>query len=245
MPAVEGEVLYNGPDVRNPMFDIPQGHVDVLAILNNGRKFPDGPSSRRRRRRLTEAPAARRANDAIVPGKGHQLAHPVGYCDGTYNAICGRTAENKCLLNGHHDARGGLKFHEYSGWIVMEIPKVKEGIIMIKLETWHWPEEVKIAEGWTTVNNERNLRSRELKRKPPEYCDDFHFDFAVDGKMTTYDKDQFQEANKNIQRVVEVFTMMNDPTYVKEGEEKNIELAIRMRGCGNRKVFSLTHVYWA
>ena len=247
MPTVRDEILYEGPDVRNPMFDIPNGQVDVLAILNNGRTFPN---HQRRDLAVERAPMERRvASDEILPGKGYMLAnHPPGYCDGSYNAICGRKAGNPCLLYGHHDGRSGFLFHELSGWIVMEIPKVKEGIIIIKLETWHWPEEVTITKGWTTVNNERNLlseQSRDLKRQPPEYCDDFHFDFAVDGKITTYNREQFKEADKNIQRVVEVFTMLDDPTYVKEGEEKDVELAVRMRGCGNEKVFSLTHVYWA
>jgi hypothetical protein len=150
------------------------------------------------------------------------------------------------------DGRGGLKFHEYSGWIVMELPKVRHGIIMIKMETWHFADEVSIAEGWTTVNNERNLRSegslsehRDLKRQQIPFCDNFRFDFAIDGKITSWDLDQYKESNKNIQRVVEVFTMLDDGTYVNEGEEKDVELAIRMRGCGNEKVFSLTHVYWA
>lgn len=228
------------------MFDIPKGHVDVLAILNNGRTFPGNDDGSRRRlsidqdtRRISRRTVS--SNDAIVPGKGIQLDHPVGYCDGTFNAVCNRDADNDCLLSGHHDARGGLRFNEYSGWIVMDIPKVKEGLIMIKLETWHQPDKVQVTEGWTSVNNER----RNLKSKPPEYCEDFHFDFAVDGNITTHDLEQFKEASKQIQRVVEVLTMLDDPEYVKDGEEKDVELAIRMRGCGRDKVFSLTHVYWA
>jgi hypothetical protein len=252
-PTVRGDVLYEGPDVRNPMFDVPDGQVDVLAILNNGRKFPDNERARQ---------LFSRAADKIVPGKGYELnGHPVGYCDGSYNAICGRSADNSCLLYAHHDSRGGLFFHEYSGWIVMEVPKVKHGIIVIKLETWHWPDEVSVAKDWRTVNNERNLQTmpamepdyddvgegedRNLKRRPNPYCDDFHFDFAVDGKITTYNVTEFREANNAIQRAVECFTMLDDPKYVNEGEEKDVELAIRMRGCGNSKAFSLTHVYWA
>ena len=258
VPTVQGDVLYEGPDVRYPMFDVPEGQVDVLAILNNGRKFPDDEE---RSRQLF---SFSRTADKVVPGKGYELdGHPVGYCDGSYNAICARSADSSCLLYAHHDSRGGLFFHEYSGWIVMEVPKVKHGIIVIKLETWHFPEEVRIAKDWTTVNNERNLQTmpaiteepeyddvgewgnRDLKRQPNPYCDDFHFDFAVDGKVTTYNITEFQQANTAIQRVVECFTMLDDPKYVNEGEEKDIELAIRMRGCGNSKVFSLTHVYWA
>jgi hypothetical protein len=246
-PTVPGEMLYEGPDVRNPMFDIPNGQLDVLAVLNNGRKFPNENGRRHVAVGVDGTPSDRQlASDTIVPGKGYVLAHPLGYCDGSYNAICGRSTDSDCLLYGHHDGRGGIRFNEYSGWIVMNVPKVQHGIIMIKMETWHFPEEVEITEGWTTVNNERHVRhGRHLKREPLEFCDDFHFDFSVDGNMTTYDLDQFKEANKNVQRVVEVFTMLDDPNYVKKGEEKDVELAIRMRGCGRDKVFSLTHVYWA
>jgi hypothetical protein len=260
---VKGDVLYEGPDVRNPMFDIPNGQVDVLAILNNGRTFPD---DKRSRQLSVKSPFERRASDVIVPGNGYELVnHPVGYCDGSYNAICSRSAAADCLLYAHHDGRGGLFFHEYSGWIVMEIPKVRHGIIVIKMETWHFADEMTIAKDWTTVNNERNLRNRDnddvgdgpdygdedewenrnLKRAQIPYCDDFRFDFAVDGKITTYNAAEFQQADNAIQRVVECFTMLDDPKYMKDGEEKDVEVAIRMRGCGNDKVFSLTHVYWA
>jgi hypothetical protein len=243
------------------MFDIPDGQVDVLAILNNGRKFSDDVRSRRL---SVASPVERRVGEKVVPGKGYELrGHPVGYCDGSYNAICGRTAENACLLNAHHDSRGGLIFHEYSGWIVMEVPKVKHGSIVIKMETWHSTQDLPLAKDWTTVNNERHLRNhtgivdeteyngveewerRNLKAAPIPFCDNLHFDFAVDDKVTTYNLTEFQEADKNIQRVVETFTLLDNPTYVKAGKEKNVEVTIRMRGCGNSKVFSLTHVYWA
>jgi hypothetical protein len=246
VPSIGAEPLYEGPDVRNPMFDIPEGHVDVLAILNNGRNFPQDDQ---RSRKLE-------ISDKIVPGKGYQLDHPVGYCDGSYNAICGRSPDSDCLLYGHHDGRGGLRFHEYSGWIVMNVPKVKEGLVMIKMETWHFADEVPVAKGWKTVNNERHLRmhtteetaishSRELKREPLPFCDEFHFDFAIDGNITSWNLEQFMEARQEIQRVVEVYTLLDDVSYIEEGEEKDIEVAIRMHGCGNDKVFSLTHVYWA
>lgn len=261
VPTVKGDILYDGPDVRNPMFDIPNGQVDVLAILNNGRTFPDDERSRQL---SVDSPIERRAADVIVPGKGYELVnHPVGYCDGSYNAICSRSADTDCLLYAHHDARGGLMFHEYSGWIVMEVPKVRHGIIVIKMETWHFADEMTVAKDWTTVNNERDLRNRDniadgphygdegewenrnLKREQIPYCDDFRFDFAVDGTITTYNAAEFKQADNTVQRVVECFTMLDDPNYVKNGEEKDVELAIRMRGCGSSKVFLLTHVYWA
>ena len=103
MPTVQEEILYDGPDVRNPMFDIPEGDVDVLAILNNGRKFPE--ASRRLSDGTSTLPRTLcRARAISLEG------HPGGYCDGSYNAMCNRTPSNDCLLYGHHDSRAALEF---------------------------------------------------------------------------------------------------------------------------------------
>lgn len=84
---------------------------------------------------------------------------------------------------------------------------------------------------------------RDLKQKPPEWCDDFKFEFSIDGKKTTWSKDQFLEENKNLQRVVEAVKLIEDPNLT-GGKEKEIEVAFRMVGC-EKKTFKLTHVYWA
>jgi hypothetical protein len=86
----------------------------------------------------------------------------------------------------------------------MSVPNVKEGLIMIKMETWHFADEVLVAEGWKTVNNERNLgttataidKPRGLKREQIPFCDDFHFDFAIDGNITSGNLEKFMEAKK-------------------------------------------------
>lgn len=40
----------------------------------------------------------------ITTGLGWEVwAEPEGYCDGTYNAVCGRSTDNDCVLYGHHD----------------------------------------------------------------------------------------------------------------------------------------------
>ena len=272
VPGLEA-FLYDGPDVRNPAFDIPEGDVDVLAILNNGRKFPEDVASRRLSTEL-------RIADEIVPGKGYMFSTNAGYCDGSYNTICHRNPTEGCLLYGHHDGRGHLKFNELSGWVVLQVPKVKHGLIAVKIETWHFADEISITKSWTTVNNERHLRhgqavidepeanymaddtemnyvegldestdARRLKRKQIPYSNDFHFEFSVDGKITSLNVTEFTAANQAgaIQRVVEVFTMLDDPDYVKDGEEKDIEVALRITGSGGAtgKGFALTHVYWA
>ena len=46
----------------------------------------------------------RSLQEEVVPGKGWEVwGEPQGYCDGTYNAICGIDTDNECVLYGHHD----------------------------------------------------------------------------------------------------------------------------------------------
>lgn len=125
-PTAEGYVpsntrqnVFDGPDPPNPCFQVPDGEIDVYAIV----------SGRRRRLRLEEQRDGMESettsssnmpitsmtptiwkNDTIlhrnleesmiVPGKGWELiSEPSGYCDGTYNSICQR--EGGCVLQGH------------------------------------------------------------------------------------------------------------------------------------------------
>lgn len=98
-----------------------------------------------------------------------------------------------------------------------------------------------------STSNEDILESqseRQLKPKVPEYCDEFKFEFSIDGgKVTEWNKDQFVENIGLIQRVVEVLKVAEDSS-ITGGEEKEIEFAFRMTGCFQKQMF-LTHVYWA
>ena len=58
--------------------------------------------------------------------------------------------------------RGAINGNEYSGWLVMNLSNVKEGIIIIKLHTWYYPTENTKTEGWTSVNDWRN-KSKQKK----------------------------------------------------------------------------------
>lgn len=140
---------------------------------------------------------------------------------------------------------------------------------MIKIHTWHYAEENTITEGWSTVNNERQRLRRELAEESPfdtrrrgeslnkydsrrtrvrstdtpEQPDTMVFEYAVDGKITSLPRDQFLEKKKQLARVVEVLTLLDDPNYT--AEAKDVEIAIRMRGCERKCNFALSHVYWA
>lgn len=263
LPHVQSKNVYNGPNVHNPLTELPEGAVDVLAIVSNGRE--QGAVSLK---------SARRRLDSFEPGLGWQMVEAKsGYCDGSYNSECGREPDFNCLIQGHNDARGGVLFNSLSGWLVMTLPAVKEGIITLKMETWHMIEENKMTASWKTENGKRRvLRSSDQahllpnatqtypryqsltyeeaeralkKRPPPEYCDTFKFEFAINGKVTAWDKTQFQEKSKNPQRVVEVQTILDDPKFTSEATD--VEVAIRMSGCIGppQKTFKLSHVYWA
>ena len=260
-PRIQPGNLYNGPDVFNPFTAVPEGEIDVLAIISNGRKYEELGNPRR----LASI-------DSIEPGLGLGLGNGPrpGYCDGTYNSECGR--QGSCLLAGHGDSRGCIVFHSYSGWIVMTLPQVKEGIIVSKIESWHSITEVPFTTNWSSINNKgrRYLRDsgigaangnftvqifeekydaerdgRILKNTVPDYCDNFRYEFAINGNVTSWDLATFKANSKNPQRTVETQTLLDDPNFT--AAPKDVELAIRITGCGDStgKAFCLSHVYFA
>ena len=167
--------------------------------------------------------------------------------------------------------RGAIIGNEFSGWLVLTLDDLKEGIIVIKLHTWHIDSESTRTQGWTTVSNERHLRRlgeptdafthqkefviedlneeglahRDLMRSydTPDLPDTFVFEYAIDGKVTTLTKAEFLEKKKQLQRVVETLTLLDDPSFTSEA--KTVEVAIRLRGCGRQCTFGLSHIYWA
>lgn len=182
----------------------------------------------------------------MKPGQGWALSSRAAAdnCDGTYDSFCGRGKEEDCLLYGHNDYRGGLLADSYSGWMVLNLDKVDSGLIVVKMEDWHPSGVNPRTKDWNCENNDcasSNLR-RNLKADPPAYCDDFLFEFAINGKVTAWNKDEFVARQTNPQRVVQLWTLLDDPSF---GPHENVELALRFTGCQRIKTFSLTHLYWA
>lgn len=302
VPEIEDKMLYEGEDVHNPVFDIPDGEIDVLAIVSNRRRLQKSYLSHdvttatstdenavisrqnldhdngvgKNAFSLIRKNLSRWLGDSIVPGRGWQIrGEPPGVCDGSYYGICGRGPSSDCLLSGHMDGRGGILGNEFSGWIVMNLKNLKEGIIMIKMETWHRDAENTRTAGWTTVNNETRrlghgldfyhedsqigygvydekpedetfkISERLLKTPPaPELPETFSFDYAIDGNIKSFNKTEFHEQRRHVQRVVEIWTLLDDPNFIQDAP-KEVELAVRVRGCQRICTFSLTHVYWA
>ena len=77
-------------------------------------------------------------DDRVFPGQGwglvSQSVSKNSYCDGSPVSWCKRTTSNNCLMYGHNDGRPVVAGDGQSGWIVITIPEVKEGLIFARME---------------------------------------------------------------------------------------------------------------
>jgi hypothetical protein len=258
---------YDPPDVRNPFLEAPNGAVDYLNIVENGEDFVPNmariqTAASQGRRMTSETNSDRKlANPAIVPGLGwfldtHSAPH---LCDGSYDSFCGKEERNDCLLYGANDNRGGIFFDSYSGWLIVNLAKLKHGLLVLRMETYHRPGEAKGTEGWTCENNacdpaKRRLESTLLapnstavenrrlgKYQAPPFCDDYQFEFIIDGKMNAWNATEIMSHKQGGDHL---FTLLDDPDFMK-GEARDVEFAMRSTGCGREKSIKLTHIYWA
>mmetsp|Transcript_10637 Transcript_10637/g.26864 ORF Transcript_10637/g.26864 Transcript_10637/m.26864 type:complete len:672 (-) Transcript_10637:1123-3138(-) len=252
------KMLYEGPDAHNTCFDIPEGEVDVFNVVTGRRHLSEevfAPGSLGSdevtvdtTRHLEVTPGE---GSGITPGAGWKVRdEPPGLCDGTYNATCGRMKDDECVLYGHHDARGAVIGDESAGWLVMTLDDLKEGIIILKLHTWYTAQEYRDALPIATRRLGQSLHDsdeegRKLTRSydTPELPDEFVFEYAIDGKITSLTKDAFLKEKQQIQRVVETLTILDDPDFT--SESKDVEVAIRLKGSGSKIVFGVSHVYWS
>jgi len=70
----------------------------------------------------------------IVPGEGWSVqGHPSGFCDGTSNSVCDRSKSSNCLMSGHNDGRGHMEVDALSGWLVLRLTDVTEGLFMARV----------------------------------------------------------------------------------------------------------------
>lgn len=256
VPKNQKKMLYEGPDAHNTCFDTPEGEVDVFNVVTGRRQLIEEdfmttslPNTSKESDE-SNADVTRGLGDAITPGRGWKVRdEPPGLCDGTYNATCGRDKDSQCFLYGHHDARGAVIGDEAAGWLVMTLNDLKEGIVILKLHTWYTPQELREAELVDTRRLGQSLHPSDDERMltrsydTPKLTDDFAFEYAIDGKITRLTKDQFLREKKQIQRVVETLTILDDPNFT--SESKDVEIAVRLIGSGTAVVFGVSHVYWA
>lgn len=293
VPSPAYKVLYEGQNHLHSCYETKEDQPDVLAIVSNRRQLTEVEAEMPIGRSDYEGSNKARhlASDDIILGKGWQhIGEFPGDCDGTYDAICGRHTDHTCPLIGDHDSRGALVGNEYSGWMVLNIPSVSQGVILLKLVTWYTSDQNTVTEGWTSVNNEAggrvlvedtagggnmNTTSRifgeynvhevngefisdryyvdgifpeshrvlgEKKMKNSEIPDTFEFEYAINGERTSLNKSDFVKRLLDVQRVVEVFPILDDENF---GAQTDVQVAFRLKGCQRKCTFGLTHVYWA
>ena len=255
------------------LVNILENGVDFVPLLGRKRRIQERQLHEQRTKQWQSQGSS--FNPDIQPGLGWRLdtRSAPDNCDGSYDSFCGRSNSEVCLLSGHNDYRGGLHFDGVSGWLILTLPQLRHGLITVKIEDWRDPNPVTV--GWTCENNAnctRQLRGTGVEAVGSEkemaeeladrsvssvdvlggrqlvapYCPEFEFEFALDGQITTWNLEEWQARQQLAQRVVQLWTLLDDPDFNGNGgAPRDVELALRMKGCGRTKAFHLTHIYWA
>lgn len=160
VPRSEAEEMYQGVNLLPLSWKIPDTEVDLHAIaIASTYKKPlfdnewydqvdddvideDAENSRRLQMHMPSHQMLRRnmKSDEVVPGLGWGIeaeggSEVTGYCDGSSNSFnCHRGKNSPCLLSGHNDSRNTISGDGLSGWFIVQLPRVKEGLIFAKME---------------------------------------------------------------------------------------------------------------
>lgn len=88
------------------------------------------------------------------------------FADGSAQSEAGRSPQNDCLLYGANDVHMAVIGDSLSGWLIFTVPKVREGIILIRMEWWCEAYKIsgKITEKWTEVNDGKTHDTTPYKR---------------------------------------------------------------------------------
>ena len=195
---------------------------------------------------------------SILPGEGWSVVgHPSGFCDGTSNSVCYRHKTFDCLMSGHNDGRGVLKGDALSGWLVLQLKDVTEGIFMARIEPWHDYYSNKRTEGWTEVNNGITNGSgggnrRQIKKTPPPLPPEFRFEVAVNGVVISSGNETEALGPSKCSSPgynLKICVLWNDEDWAKEKRNEDIEFAIRILGptgaAGRTANLGISHIYYA
>ena len=195
---------------------------------------------------------------SILPGEGWSVVgHPSGFCDGTSNSVCYRHKTFDCLMSGHNDGRGVLKGDALSGWLVLQLKGVTEGIFMARIEPWHDYYSNKRTEGWTEVNNGITNGSgggnrRQLKKTPPPLPPEFRFEVAINGVVISSGNETEALGPSKCSSPgynLKICVLWNDEDWAKEKRNEDIEFAMRILGptgaAGRTANLGISHIYYA
>lgn len=220
----------------------------------------------------------RRLGDEVVtPGRGWYASgwrDEDEFCDGSAQSTCNRGEHNKCMGIGHNDNHKEVSGSSLSGWLVFTVPKVKEGIILIRMEWWCGRGDA-MTKGWTEVNDGKTLdetpfnatlagstrrkllmeqhRHRQLKPTVDQLVpSDMKMDVAINGKITkTFEREEWISHVGEMSKNCAVWPILDDESMAKkdwkEGDEgEAVEVGIRFRIESNpHQGYCISHVYYA
>eukprot|EP00531_Pseudo-nitzschia_arenysensis_P000462 CAMPEP_0116134426 /NCGR_PEP_ID=MMETSP0329-20121206/10638_1 /TAXON_ID=697910 /ORGANISM="Pseudo-nitzschia arenysensis, Strain B593" /LENGTH=1029 /DNA_ID=CAMNT_0003629133 /DNA_START=91 /DNA_END=3180 /DNA_ORIENTATION=- len=216
--------------------------------------------------------------ETIVPGRGWEVAGwstVKGFCDGSAQSECKRDMGQECLLSGANDVHVAVWGNTLSGWLVFTVPKVREGIILLRMEWWcgNNGKNHKITQGWTEVNNGNTTDTtpwnktahREMMGSFTDITDedlhrnlgkanrdvlvpkDLEFDYVVNGvKKTMYREEWLTFSHERVKNVA-VWPILNDIDMAeKDWDGEPVEVAVRFRSkIEPRATYCISHVYYA
>mmetsp|Transcript_60283 Transcript_60283/g.71689 ORF Transcript_60283/g.71689 Transcript_60283/m.71689 type:complete len:183 (-) Transcript_60283:41-589(-) len=180
-----------------------------------------------------------------------------------------RHKESNCLLCGTSDNHMEVNGNSLSGWLVFTVPKVKEGIILVRMKWWcqrnnehtkDWtevnggmttdttPEVDEAGDGDTDDNRERHLGNAVYENIVPN---DLEMDYAINGVKKTMNYDEWKRHTVEYVKNVAVWLLLNDDSRAfrdwEEGEEgEDIEVAIWYQSQEKpHQSFCVSYVYFA
>lgn len=217
-------------------------------------------------------------DSVVVPGRGWEALawSPVeGRCDGSAQSECGRTSNQQCLLYGANDNHMHVNGNTLSGWLVFSLPKVKEGIVLARMEWWGGGHNGNsLTQGWTEVNNGEtvdttpwNQTRRELsapyqvldpeeaerrrlgKASIPDFVPpDLKMDIAINGKITkTMEREEWVQYVGEYVKNVALWPLLNDESMAqRDWDGEPMEVAIRFRSeLKPQQGYTVSHIYYA
>jgi len=204
-------------------------------------------------------------DNAIVPGRGwetHGWKVTTGFCDGSAMSTCGRMRNDNCLMTGANDNHLDVAGNALSGWLVFTVPKVKEGVILARMEWWcHYAH--KLTTDWTEVNDGKTtdttpynatVGQRQLGKPTQDQLvpKDLEMDIAINGKITkTMKRDDWIKYTAEKTKNCAVWPLLNNEEMSKrdwkdDNEGETVDVAVRFRSKENPKAtFCISHIYYA
>lgn len=127
----------------------------------------------------------------------------------------------------------------------------------MKLDATHASQETALVGHSRSRILKSYYKKRKLRRsrtfETPELREGFHFEYAIDGVITSLNNTDFLSRFVKLQEMVEVMTLLDDEGFANSstatsstsGGSNVVEVAIRLQGCLHNYVFGISHLYWA